>query len=231
MIIGTNLRRGLILAYKNRPPVVVRIGTTARAGCGGTSSSSSPDAVATAPFSTALARPLESWSSADRTRIVAPPPPSPPPAVAFFIRGASDRRQSFLSSQSSRSIATTTTTTATATTMRPSLRAAIAADLRSVDADADGMISAEELGALLRKHGSAFDEGEVLELSDLFYSSLGGSSVSIGKFLEALEDAAASGGGGGGGAATDGGSLNALGSDGKLKTHPLGIGTCASEYM
>ena len=41
----------------------------------------------------------------------------------------------------------------------------------------------------------------------------------------------ACGGGGGDGAAIDGGSLNALGSDGKLKTHPLGIGTCASEYM
>jgi hypothetical protein len=112
--------------------------------------------------------------------------------------------------------------------MDPSLRAAIAADLRSVDADADGRIGAEELGALLRKHESAFAEGEILELSDLFYSSLGGSSVSISKFLEALDAAS---GGGGGGAATDGGSLNALGSDGKLKTHPLGIGTCASEYM
>jgi Ca2+-binding EF-hand superfamily protein len=117
------------------------------------------------------------------------------------------------------------------TTMDPSLRAAIAADLRSVDADADGRIGAEELGALLRKHESAFAEGEILELSDLFYSSLGGSSVSISKFLEALDAASGGGGGGGGGAATDGGSLNALGSDGKLKTHPLGIGTCASEYM
>jgi hypothetical protein len=115
--------------------------------------------------------------------------------------------------------------------MDPSLRAAIAADLRSVDADADGRIGAEELGALLRKHESAFAEGEILELSDLFYSSLGGSSVSISKFLEALDAASGGGGGGDGGAATDGGSLNALGSDGKLKTHPLGIGTCASEYM
>ena len=115
--------------------------------------------------------------------------------------------------------------------MDPSLRAAIAADLRSVDADADGRIGAEELGALLRKHESAFAEGEILELSDLFYSSLGGSSVSISKFLEALDAASGGGGGGGDGAAIDGGSLNALGSDGKLKTHPLGIGTCASEYM
>ena len=242
MIIGTNLRRGLLLAYKKRP--VVRIGTACAGGGGGTSSSDAA-AAATAPFSTALVRLLEassssSSSSADRMRIIARPPPT-----IVVVRGAADRRPSFSpsssSSSSSRWCATTMASTMASssgapppppvvreTTMDPSLRAAIAADLRSVDADADGRIGAEELGALLRKHESAFAEGEILELSDLFYSSLGGSSVSISKFLEALDAAS---GGGGGGAATDGGSLNALGSDGKLKTHPLGIGTCASEYM
>ena len=228
MIIGTNLRRGLLLAYKKRP--VVRIGPACAGGGGGTSSSDAA-AAATAPFSTALVRLLESSSSSDRMRIIAHPPPT------IVVRGAADRRPSFSSSLSSR-CATMASTMASSgappvrkTTMDPSLRAAIAADLRSVDADADGRIGAEELGALLRKHESAFAEGEILELSDLFYSSLGGSSVSISKFLEALDAASGGGGGGGGGAATDGGSLNALGSDGKLKTHPLGIGTCASEYM
>lgn len=236
MIIGTNLRRGLLLAYKKRP--VVRIGTAC--GGGGGTSSSDAAAAATAPFSTALVRLLESsssLSSADRMRIIAHPPPT------IVVRGAADRRPSFSSSSRcatrmapSSTMASTMASSSSApppvreTTMDPSLRAAIAADLRSVDADADGRIGAEELGALLRKHESAFAEGEILELSDLFYSSLGGSSVSISKFLEAL-DAASGGGGGGDGAAIDGGSLNALGSDGKLKTHPLGIGTCASEYM
>ena len=229
MIIGTNLRRGLLLAYKKRP--VVRIGTAC--GGGGGTSSSDAAAAATAPFSTALVRLLESSSSADRMRIIAHPPPT------IVVRGAADRRPSFSSSSRCATGMAPSSTMASSssapppvreTTMDPSLRAAIAADLRSVDADADGRIGAEELGALLRKHESAFAEGEILELSDLFYSSLGGSSVSISKFLEAL-DAASGGGGGGDGAAIDGGSLNALGSDGKLKTHPLGIGTCASEYM
>jgi Ca2+-binding EF-hand superfamily protein len=91
----------------------------------------------------------------------------------------------------------------------------------------DGMIDAKELGALLRKHGSAFSEGEIVKLSELFYSSMGGSKVSINKFLDALEAVSA---GGNGEVAMDGG-LNLLGLRGRLKTHPLGIGTCASEYM
>ena len=195
MIIGTSLRRGLILTYKKRP--AVRIGTA----CAG-SGTSSAAAAATAPFVTALVRPLESANA--------------------IVRVAADRRPS---SSSRFAMAPMTSSARVYKTMHPSLRAAIAADLRSVDSDMDGRIGAEELGALLRKHDGAFAEGEIVELSDLFYSSLGGSSVSINRFLEALDAAS-----GGGGAATDGG-LNALGPDGKLKTHPLGIGTCASEYM
>jgi hypothetical protein len=89
----------------------------------------------------------------------------------------------------------------------------------------DRMINAKELGALLRKHGSAFSKGEIVELSTLFYSSTGGLKVSINKFLDALEAMST---GGDGKVAMDGG-LNVLGSSGRLKTHPLGIGTCASE--
>jgi Ca2+-binding EF-hand superfamily protein len=91
----------------------------------------------------------------------------------------------------------------------------------------DGMIDAKELGALLRKHGIAFSEGEIVELSKLFYSSTGGSKVSINKFLDALEAVSA----GGDGEVAMSGGLNLLGSRGRLKTHPLGIGTCASKYM
>jgi hypothetical protein len=183
MIIGTSLRRGLILTYKKRP--AVRIGTA----CAG-SGTSSAAAAATAPFVTALVRPLESAN-----RGIAPP----------AVRVAADRRPS---SSSRFAMAPMTSSARVYKTMHPSLRAAIAADLRSVDSDMDGRIGAEELGALLRKHDGAFAEGEIVELSDLFYSSLGGSSVSINRFLEALDAAS-----GGGGAATDGG-LNALGPDG-----------------
>jgi Ca2+-binding EF-hand superfamily protein len=82
------------------------------------------------------------------------------------------------------------------------LRAAIAANLRSVDCDMDGIIDAKELGALLRKHGSTFSEGEIVKLSKLFYSSTGGLKVSINKFLDALEAVSA---GGDGEVAMDGG--------------------------
>ncbi len=123
--------------------------------------------------------------------------------------------------------ANTTSTTRVYRTIDPSLCAAIAANLRSVDCNMDGMINAKELGALLRKHGSTFFEGEIVELSKLFYSSTGGSKVSINKFLDALEAVSA---GGDGEVAMNGG-LNLLGSRGRLKTHPLEIGTCASKYM
>ncbi len=55
--------------------------------------------------------------------------------------------------------ANTTSTTRVYRTIDPSLRAAIAANLRSIDCDMDGMINAKEFGALLRKHGSTFSEG------------------------------------------------------------------------
>ena len=112
----------------------------------------------------------------------------------------------------------------------PSLRSAIIADLRSVDFDNNGRIDSDELTALLRKHSDSFTEGEILELSELFYTSLGASSVDIDRFLEAL-DAAADDRGTSGGGHTEDGEVSMLAEKGKYKTHPLGIGTCASEYM
>eukprot|EP00581_Thalassiosira_minuscula_P012929 CAMPEP_0183721356 /NCGR_PEP_ID=MMETSP0737-20130205/13648_1 /TAXON_ID=385413 /ORGANISM="Thalassiosira miniscula, Strain CCMP1093" /LENGTH=500 /DNA_ID=CAMNT_0025951353 /DNA_START=113 /DNA_END=1615 /DNA_ORIENTATION=+ len=114
----------------------------------------------------------------------------------------------------------------------PSLRSAIIEELRSVDVDNNGRIDAEELKALLRKRNDSFTEEEILELSELFYTSLGASSVDIHQFLEALNNAVVAQGstiGGGGNMAY--GEAIPLAEAGRYKTHPLGIGTCASEFM
>ena len=109
--------------------------------------------------------------------------------------------------------------------LTPSIRDAILSDLRSVDADGNGRIDSEELKELLRKHSESFSEDEILELSELFYASLGASSVKIDQFVEALD-----------GVMLDlskntGGEKATSALKRKFKTHPLGVGTCASEYM
>ena len=64
-------------------------------------------------------------------------------------------------------------------------------------------------------------DDEIVELGELFYASSGAGSVEIDRFVEALDAA-------GNGTST---LASDLGLKGKFKTHPLGIGTCASEYM
>ena len=110
-------------------------------------------------------------------------------------------------------------------TITSDIRTAIAVDLRSVDINRDGHIDAKELGDLLRKHNDQFKEEEIVELCELYYTGTGGSSVSIDKFLDALDAAA-----GGGSVEQEKVQLATI-PNGKFKTHPLGIGTCASEYM
>ncbi|EJK47506.1 hypothetical protein THAOC_33762 [Thalassiosira oceanica] len=56
--------------------------------------------------------------------------------------------------------------------LSPEIRSAIIGDLNSVDFDKNGKIDAEELKALLRRHNDSFTEAEIIELSQLFYSSL-----------------------------------------------------------
>jgi Ca2+-binding EF-hand superfamily protein len=89
-----------------------------------------------------------------------------------------------------------------------------------VDFDHNGKIDAEELRVLLKKHATFTDE-EIVELSELFYASRGAEGVPMEKFLSALDQAAKG--------SEDG--RGALGLGKEFKTHPLGIGTCASEYM
>jgi len=71
--------------------------------------------------------------------------------------------------------------------LTPSVRAAIIADLNSVDADGNGRIDADELKALLRKYNESFTDDEITDLSQLYYASLGAQSVEISRFLEALD--------------------------------------------
>ena len=102
----------------------------------------------------------------------------------------------------------------------PAIREQIKIDLASVDFDNNGKIDADELRVLLKKHATFSDE-EIVELSELFYASRGAEGLPLEKFLNALDQAAKG--------REDG--RGALGLGKEFKTHPLGIGTCASEYM
>jgi len=64
---------------------------------------------------------------------------------------------------------------------------------------------------LLRKHNSTFTDAEIVELGELFYASKAGGTVSIDRFIQAIDYAAS-------GAAKDEG-------------NPLGVGNCVPEYM
>ena len=99
------------------------------------------------------------------------------------------------------------------------------ADLHTPPPSARDGIDVDERKVLPRKHGS-FQEEEVLEPSKLFYASLGASSVKVDKFMDAFDAAAERSAKGGGPT----GPLDVMAAKVKLKTHPLGIGTCASEY-
>ena len=101
----------------------------------------------------------------------------------------------------------------------PSIIEQIKSDLQSVDFDKNGKIDAHELRELLKKHNSTFTDEEIVELSELFYASRGAGAVPVEEFLAALDGAAAN----------KDGNKGLLGKE--FKTHPLGIGTCASEYM
>jgi len=100
---------------------------------------------------------------------------------------------------------------------------AIKADLVAADKDSNGKIDADELKDLLRKHNSKFTDDEIVELGDLFYAASSAEGVAIEKFIEALEAGFVKGG--------EDGEAAPFAVKGKFKTHPLGIGTCASEYM
>jgi len=86
-------------------------------------------------------------------------------------------------------------------------------ELVEADTGADGRISDRDLKRLLRKHTTTFRDSEIIEIGELFYASTAGGTVSIEKFIEAVDFAAAR-------------------KEGKtVGSNPLGIGTCVPEYM
>lgn len=84
-------------------------------------------------------------------------------------------------------------------------------ELVEADTGGDGRISDRDIKRLLRKHNSTFTDAEIVELGELFYASKAGGTVSIDRFIAAVDYAAS-------GAAKDEG-------------NPLGVGNCVPEYM
>uniref|UniRef100_A0A7S4IFY9 Uncharacterized protein n=1 Tax=Odontella aurita TaxID=265563 RepID=A0A7S4IFY9_9STRA len=86
-------------------------------------------------------------------------------------------------------------------------------ELVYADKGADGRISDRDIKRLLYKHTSAFTDTEIVEMGELFYASKAGGTVSIEKFIEAVDYATAK-------------------KEGKVDgPNPIGIGSCVPEYM
>lgn len=227
MIIGTTLRQGRHLALKCSPIIGVRNGNSSVAAISRCADSLTSEVVSE------HRRQARSYSSASNNLLTTCNGRSslsyyhqPPIQLLHHNASYHTSTPSLQAEVSKADLADKTLYEA----LSPSVRDAIITDLRSVDADNNGRIDAEELKVLLRKHNTSFSESEILELSELFYTSLGASAVDINRFLEAL-DAAASDRSTSGGGETENGEVSPLAMKGKFKTHPLGIGTCASEYM
>ena len=165
--------------------------------------------------------------------IVAPSTVSPLSSVLFQLTSFSTTNSSLtiphgaiqaLGQQRQLSVKSTLpqfTPTAPLYKLPPAIIEQIKTDLASVDFDSNGKIDADELRALLKRHNSKFTDDEIVELSELFYASSGARSIPMDEFLAALDQASSS-------ERKEG---NAPGLNKGFKTHPLGIGTCASEYM
>jgi hypothetical protein len=114
--------------------------------------------------------------------------------------------------------------------LTPSIRDAILSDLQTVDINNNGVIDSDELKVLLTKHATSFTDEEIVELTELFYASTGGQGVEVMRFLEAVDATLEEKSTSGGGEMSVKEPLSPLVAEGKFRTHPLGIGTCASEY-
>lgn len=99
-------------------------------------------------------------------------------------------------------------------------------ELADADVNSDGRIDSEELKQILRKHGSAFTDAEIVEIGELFYTSKAGSSVSHERFLQAIEHAAATNN-------TEDNEVDLTKPHFRtsVQPHPLGIGKCPSEFL
>jgi regulator of sigma D len=86
-------------------------------------------------------------------------------------------------------------------------------ELRSVDANSDERLDADELKQLLRKHNSAFTEEEIMEIGELFYAGKSGGSIPFERFVEAIDTM-----------------VQAQDKESNVK-NPLGVGTCGNEFL
>jgi hypothetical protein len=73
--------------------------------------------------------------------------------------------------------------------LTPEIADRILGELKTVDANFDGRLDADELKKLLRKHKN-FTDDEIVEMSEFFYAGRSGGSVSFDRFLEALDHVA-----------------------------------------
>jgi len=100
----------------------------------------------------------------------------------------------------------------------------IKADLVEADVNNDKKIDAEELKAILKKYPHVFKDEDIFEIGEVFYTSRGGEGVSHERFMKAISNA------------IDG--KEEIDEEGvqhrRMQTgisHPLGLGTCSTEYM
>ena len=99
----------------------------------------------------------------------------------------------------------------------------IKADLVEADINKDGKVDSEELKRILKKYPGAFKDEEIVEIGELFYTARGGESVSHERFMKAISNAVYDTPD----VAEEGGQHRRMGSI----SHPLGLGTCSTEYM
>mmetsp|Transcript_15845 Transcript_15845/g.24676 ORF Transcript_15845/g.24676 Transcript_15845/m.24676 type:complete len:460 (+) Transcript_15845:80-1459(+) len=99
----------------------------------------------------------------------------------------------------------------------------IKADLVEADINHDQKIDAEELKGILRKYPKIFTDQDIIEIGELFYTARGGESVSHERFMKAISNTVQ----GKDDIDEDGTQHRRKGS----LSHPLGLGTCSTEYM
>lgn len=106
----------------------------------------------------------------------------------------------------------------------------IKADLIEADikGNNDGKIDAEELQSVLKKYPDVFNEKDIVDIGELFYTSRGGEGVSHERFMKAVYNTILDASGESSEEVQEDGSMHRR--KGNL-SHPLGLGTCSTEYM
>ncbi|KAL3909844.1 MAG: hypothetical protein SGILL_007923, partial [Bacillariaceae sp.] len=100
---------------------------------------------------------------------------------------------------------------------------AIKADLVEADVNKDGRIDSEELKLILKKYPGIFKDQDVVNIGELFYTARGGESVSHERFMSAISNAIH--------AQTDIAEEDIQHRRMGSVSHPLGLGTCSTEFM